>query len=125
MAMSVLDRKGDFTDKERALSSIAPLRNVDRHIALPPNRTSDLSLIVTDPTQSLDQKKRSYQVVREEGSARRATHTSFFCTSHRVLAAPVVIVVLVMSADGPVMLQSKNSYAEASAMAASAKARLS
>ena len=78
MAMSVLDRKGDFTDKERALSSIAPLRNVDRHIALPPNRTSDLSLIVTDPTQSLDQKKRSYQVVREEGSARRATHTSFF-----------------------------------------------
>ena len=48
-----------------------------------------------------------------------------FCTSHRVLAAPVVIVVLVMSADGPVMLQSKNSYAEASAMAASAKARLS
>ena len=67
MAMSVLDRKGDFTDKERALSSIAPLRNVDRHIALPPNRTSDLSLIVTDPTQSLDQKSGVIKLFGKKG----------------------------------------------------------
>jgi hypothetical protein len=45
---------------------------------------------------------------------RRATHTPYFCA----MSAAVRVV-------APVMLQSKNSYADASAIAASANARLS